>query len=79
MGLVGQRPAARPTHAAAAGIATKIGAHTIRATGITTYLQNGGKLKLVQQMANHESPTTTNLSDRRNDQVRLDEVEQILI
>src|SRR3954469_7406517 len=32
--------------ALAAGIATKISAHSFRATGITTYLQNGGKLEV---------------------------------
>ena len=30
--------------ATAAGIATKIGCHSFRATGITEYLKNGGKL-----------------------------------
>ena len=29
-----------------AGIATKISCHSFRATGITTYLQNGGKLEI---------------------------------
>lgn len=62
-----------------AGIATKIGCHTFRATGITEYLRNGGKLEVAQQMANHESARTTGLYDRRNDQVSLDEVERILI
>ena len=28
-----------------AGIKTKIGCHTFRATGITEYLRNGGKLE----------------------------------
>src|SRR4051794_29926113 len=37
--------------ALAAGIRTKITAHSFRATGITTYLQNGGKLEVAQQMA----------------------------
>ena len=50
-----------------------------RATGITEYLRNGGKLEVAQQMANHESARTTGLYDRRNDQVSLDEVERILI
>jgi integrase/recombinase XerD len=63
--------------AAAAGIRTKISAHSFRATGITTYLQNGGKLEVAQQMAGHESPRTTGLYDRRNDAVALDEVERI--
>lgn len=65
--------------AEAAGIKTKIGCHTFRATGITEYLRNGGKLEVAQQMANHESARTTGLYDRRNDQVSLDEVERILI
>ncbi|MDZ4782923.1 MAG: tyrosine-type recombinase/integrase [Planctomycetia bacterium] len=65
--------------AADAGIMTRIGCHTFRATGITEYLRNGGKLEVAQQMANHESARTTGLYDRRNDQVPLDEVERILI
>jgi integrase len=62
-----------------AGLRTKIGCHSFRATGITEYLRNGGKLEVAQQMANHESARTTGLYDRRNDQVSLDEVERILI
>lgn len=65
--------------AAAAGINTKIGCHTFRATGITAYLQNGGKIEVAQQMANHESARTTGLYDRRNDQVSLNEIERIII
>ena len=65
--------------AEAAGVATKIGCHTFRATGITEYLRNGGRLEVAQQMANHESVRTTGLYDRRNDQVSLGEVERIVI
>ena len=65
--------------AANAGILTKIGNHSFRATGITEYLRNGGKLEIAQQMAAHESARTTGLYDRRNDQVSLDEVERIVI
>jgi site-specific recombinase XerD len=61
------------------GIQTKIGCHSFRATGITEYLRNGGKLEIAQQMANHESARTTGLYDRRNDQISLDEVERIII
>lgn len=68
-----QRPAQ------AAGIRTKIGNHSFRATGITEYLQNGGKLEIAQRMANHESARTTGLYDRRDDQISPDEVERILI
>lgn len=62
-----------------AGIKTEIGCHTFRATGITTYLKNGGKLEIAQQMAAHESARTTGLYDRRNDNISLDEVERIVI
>ena len=65
--------------AAEAGILTKIGNHSFRATGITEYLRNGGKLEIAQQMANHESARTTGLYDRRDDEVSLDEVERIVI
>jgi site-specific recombinase XerD len=64
--------------AAAGGIATKISCHSFRATGITVYLQNGGKLEVAQQMAGHESARTTGLYDRRNDAVALDEIERVV-
>ena len=63
--------------AAHAGIETEIGCHTFRATGITAYLKNGGRLEIAQQMAAHESARTTGLYDRRNDEISLDEVERI--
>ena len=53
--------------------------HTFRATGITTYLQNGGALEHAQQIAAHESPRTTKLYDRTQDEISLDEVERIRI
>jgi len=62
-----------------AGILTKIGNHSFRATGITEYLRNGGRREIAQQMANHESARTTGLYDRRDDEVSLDEVERIVI
>ena len=65
--------------AATAGIATKIGNHTFRATGITAYLKNGGTLENAAAMANHASTRTTQLYDRRSDQVSLDEIERIRI
>lgn len=63
--------------AAQAGIETEIGCQTFRATGITAYLKNGGRLKIAQQMAAHESARTIGLYDRRSDEVSLDEVERI--
>ena len=65
--------------ARAAGIKTRIGNHTFRATGITTYLRNAGKLEHAQAMANHASPRTTKLYDRREERISLDEVERIAI
>ena len=65
--------------AAAAGIETAIGNHSFRATGITTYLKNGGTLERAATMANHSSTRTTQLYDRRPDDVTLDEVERVLI
>lgn len=62
-----------------AGIKTRIGCHSFRATGITNYLENGGTLEKAQAMANHESPRTTKLYDRTRDQITLDEVERIAI
>jgi integrase/recombinase XerC len=65
--------------AAAAGIATKLGNHSFRATGITAYLKNGGTLEKAGAMANHASTRTTQLYDRRRYEVSLDEVERIAI
>jgi integrase/recombinase XerD len=60
-------------------VRTKIGNQTFRATGITAYLKNGGRLEIAQQIAAHESSRTTGLYDRRGDDVNLDEVERIAI
>jgi integrase len=65
--------------ALAAGIATKIGNHSFRATGITAYLKNGGTLEKAASMANHASTRTTQLYDRRRDEMSLDEVERVVI
>jgi len=65
--------------ATAAGIETTIGNHTFRATGITAYLKNGGQLETAAAMANHASTRTTQLYDRRADQVSLDEIERVRI
>ena len=62
-----------------AGVKTTICNHSFRGTGITTYLENGGELEKAAQMANHSSTRTTQLYDRRADEVTLDEVERIII
>jgi site-specific recombinase XerD len=63
--------------AADAGIETAIGCHTFRATGITDYLTNGGRIEVAQRMAGHSNAKTTGLYDRRNDDVSVGEVERI--
>jgi site-specific recombinase XerD len=61
------------------GVTTRVGNHTFRATGVTAYLKNGGTLERAAQMANHASTRTTQLYDRRAEEVTLDEVERILV
>jgi site-specific recombinase XerD len=53
--------------------------HTFQATGIMTYLQNGGTLEHAQTIANHESPRTTKLYDRTCEELSFEEVERIKI
>ena len=65
--------------ATAAGIYAPVSCHSFRATGITIYLENGGTLETAQKIAAHESPRTTKLYDRTNDQLTLDEIERIAI
>jgi site-specific recombinase XerC len=65
--------------AAATELGTRIGNHTFRATGITAYLKNGGTLENAAAMANHASTRTTQLYDRRRDEISLDEVERIRV
>ena len=63
----------------AAGLPYSTCCHTFRATGITTYLENGGTLEHAQTIANHESPRTTKLYDRTREELSFDEVERIKI
>lgn len=63
--------------ASRAGIETAIGCHTFRATGITDYLTNGGRIEVAQRMAGHSNAKTTGLYDRRNDDISVGEVERI--
>jgi integrase/recombinase XerD len=60
-----------------ANIETPIGCHTFRATGITDYLTNGGRIEVAQRMAGHFNAKTTGLYDRRNDDISVGEVERI--
>ncbi len=60
-------------HATRAGIKTRIGNHSMRATGITDYLKSDGSLSEARKMANHSDARTTQLYDRRGDVASLDE------
>jgi hypothetical protein len=42
-------------------------------------LKNGGTLEKAASMANHASTRTTQLYDRRRDEMSLDEVEKVII
>lgn len=63
--------------AAIAGIEGRVSCHSFRATGITTYLANRGTLELAAKMAGHSSTRTTQLYDRRGDEIVQAEVERI--
>jgi len=63
----------RDRRTARAGIKTRIGNHTMRATGISDYLRNGGSLAEARRMANHADTRTTQPCDRREDTASLDE------
>jgi integrase/recombinase XerD len=60
-----------------AGIETPVSCHTFRATVITDYLTNGGRIEVAQRMAGHSNAKTTGLYDRRNDDISVGEVEKI--
>jgi site-specific recombinase XerD len=60
-----------------AGITTQICNHSWRATGITTFLENGGAIEMAQYMADHADPRTTKLYDRRRRVVTRSGVERI--
>jgi integrase len=61
--------------AGAADIATKLGNHSLRATGITAYLKNGRTLEKAAAIGNHASTRTTQLYNPRRDVFSLDEAE----
>lgn len=52
-------------YVALVGLARGYSAHSMRATFITTALENGAQLEDVQKAAGHRDPSTTKLYDRR--------------
>jgi len=51
--------------------------HSFRATGITVYLENGGKIETARRIAAHADIKTTEIYDRREDLITLDEINRI--
>jgi len=62
-----------------ADLPVEISNHSFRGTGITEYLRNGGDLETAARIAGHESTRTTQLYNRVNEELSLDEIERILI
>jgi integrase/recombinase XerD len=63
--------------ALAAGISEEICCHTFRATGITVFRKNGGTIEDARQIAGHSSARTTQLYDRSESEISLEEIERI--
>src|ERR1700760_797872 len=59
------RTTIRGPPAAELGLDRGYSAHSMRATFITTALENGAQLEDVQKAAGHRDPSTTKLYDRR--------------
>jgi len=51
--------------------------HSFRATGITTFLENGGSLESAQFIAGHADSRTTKLYDRRHQRASLEDLERV--
>jgi site-specific recombinase XerD len=60
-----------------AGIRGEYSCHSFRATGITTFLENGGSLETAQWIAGHADSQTTKLYDRRNQRATLEDLERV--
>jgi site-specific recombinase XerD len=60
-----------------AGIRGNYSCHSFRATGITTFLENGGSLETAQWIAGHADSRTTKLYDRRNQRAALEDLERV--
>lgn len=77
LAVVLQRPKHRPV--AVVSIDTKHCNHRFRLAAGAVYLKHGGTLEEAAAMTNRASTRTTQLYDRRRDEVSLDEVERIVI
>ena len=59
------------------GLPAHYSAHSLRATGITNFLENDGTLEAAQRIAGHADSRTTKLYDRRGQKVLLEDMERI--
>jgi integrase/recombinase XerD len=62
---------------AAAGLPEDIGCHSLRATGITTHQENGGRIEDAARLAGHADVRTTALYDRSKKKLERSEVERV--
>ena len=60
-----------------AGLPPQICNHTFRGSGITVYLKNGGTIEKAAAIAAHESTRTTQLYDRTEDGLTVEEIDKI--
>jgi site-specific recombinase XerD len=60
-----------------AGIEKDISPHSMRATGITSFLENDGELEAAQRIAAHSDSRTTKLYDRRDQRIEQGEIERV--
>ena len=60
-----------------AGVNPKLCCHSLRATGITLYLEAGGDLKRASDRAHHADTRTTKLYDHSDEDVTLEDVELV--
>jgi site-specific recombinase XerD len=60
-----------------AGIEGDYSCHSFRATGITSYLENGGDLEKAQYIAGHADSRTTKLYDRRGQKTTLEDIDDL--
>jgi len=85
-GKLSERPLGRKNawemvkrRAMGAGLTHMLCNHSFGATGITAYIAGGGTVEKAQKMAGHSSTKTTELYNRTEDEITLDEVERIAI
>lgn len=65
--------------AAKAALPYAINPHSFRTTSITEYMRNGGDVETAARIAGHESTRTTQLYNRVQEDVSLDEIERVRV